>query len=143
MNVNYIAEDETLDEDQQKKEALSCVEEQALNMIDFVHSIADFPFSIVQDGKSHEFVDYTIKKAVGYLESLAESYIIVDMQIQHAAAQQTQKTIVNKQKTTMKQQTSQPGLKNKISLTLADFQSEEGNYEFTVEEEKGNLDVKR
>lgn len=54
-------------------------------MIDFVHSIADYPFSIVQDGKSHDFVSYTIKKAVGYLESLAESYIIVDMQIQHAA----------------------------------------------------------
>lgn len=61
------------------------MEEQALNMIDFVHSIADYPFSIVQDGKSHDFVSYTIKKAVGYLESLAESYIIVDMQIQHAA----------------------------------------------------------
>lgn len=35
-----------------------------------------------------------------------------------------------------------PALKNKISLTYADFQNEEGNYEFTVEEEKGNLDMK-
>lgn len=34
------------------------------------------------------------------------------------------------------------GLKNAISHTYADFQNDEGNYEFTVEEEKGNLDVK-
>jgi hypothetical protein len=55
------------------------VEEQALNMVDFVHSIADYPFSVFQDGKEHSFVSYIIKKAVGYLESLAEAYIIVDL----------------------------------------------------------------
>ena len=68
MHVSYMADD-----DVRGAEALQCVEEQALKMIDFVYSIADFPFIIVDDGKSNEFVNYTIRKAVNYLESLAES----------------------------------------------------------------------
>lgn len=48
-------------------------------MIDFVHSIADFPYAIVDDGKSTDFVGLIIKKAVNFLENLAESYIVVDI----------------------------------------------------------------
>lgn len=101
-------------------------------MVDFVMSIADFPFAIVEDGKSHDFVDYTIKKAVTYLETLAESYIIIDTQRAvdtSPASPPASENPINQTK----------GLKNKISMTFTDFQSEEGNYEFTVEEEKGNV----
>lgn len=79
MLVNFIADEEGSDIGLQRLDALHSVEEQALKMADFIHSIADFPFSICDDGKSHDFVHYMIKKAVRYLEGLAESYIIVDM----------------------------------------------------------------
>lgn len=85
MLVNFIAEEESelslYDAGQQMKqqsEALQSVEEQAMKMIDFVHTLADFPFALVDDGKSNDFVYYMVKKAVAYLEGLAESYIIVD-----------------------------------------------------------------
>lgn len=48
-------------------------------MVDFIQGITDYPFTIVEDGKSHDFVTYTIKKAVNYLETLTESYIIIDL----------------------------------------------------------------
>jgi hypothetical protein len=31
----------------------------------------------------------------------------------------------------------------KISMTIADPDAEDGNYEFTVEEEKGSVDIKK
>ena len=117
MHVSYMADD-----DVRGAEALQCVEEQALKMIDFVYSIADFPFIIVDDGKSNEFVNYTIRKAVNYLESLAESYIVVDMQ-RFAPSPKKSAT--------------------KINMTISDFNNNEGNYEFTVEEEKGNINLKK
>ena len=117
MHVSYMADD-----DVRGAEALQCVEEQALKMIDFVYSIADFPFIIVDDGKSNEFVNYTIRKAVNYLESLAESYIVVDMQ---RFAPSPKKSAI------------------KINMTISDFNNNEGNYEFTVEEEKGNINLKK
>lgn len=131
MNVNFIVEDETLDKAQQRKNALSCVEEQALKMVDFVLSIADFPFTVVQDGKSHDFVDYTIKKAVSYLEALAESYIILD----------TQSTAITEPVASPGSAKSPP-LRNMVSLSIADFDNGEGNYEFTVKEEKGNFNLR-
>jgi len=67
-----------------------------------------------------------VKKAISYLESLAESYIIVDMQQQIAKEQ--------------KEKAPSPP-KNLVSMTIAD--PDEGNYEFTVEEEKGNLNLKK
>lgn len=33
--------------------------------------------------------------------------------------------------------------KKMISMTIADMENEEGNYEFTVEEEKGSLNLKK
>jgi hypothetical protein len=30
-----------------------------------------------------------------------------------------------------------------VSMTITDFDNDEGNYEFTVEEEKGNLNLKK
>ncbi len=60
------------------------MEEQALKLIDFVRDIADYPFTILEDGKNHEYVTYIIGKAVNHLESLAEGYIIVDTQMHHA-----------------------------------------------------------
>ena len=95
MQVSFICEEDDINsEGQSGQDALRCVEEQALKMIDFVHSIADFPFGIVDDGKHHEFVRYSIKKAVTYLESLAESYIIVDMHLkQYSGPQKTTKDV--------------------------------------------------
>jgi len=131
MNVNFIVEDESLDKVQQRKNALSCVEEQALKMVDFVLSIADFPFTVVQDGKSHDFVDYTIKKAVSYLEALAESYIILDTQSSAAAVAEP-----------VTSPTTSPPLGKMVSLSIADFDNGEGNYEYTVENEKNNFNLR-
>lgn len=131
MNVNFIVEDESLDRVQQRKNALSCVEEQALKMVDFVLSIADFPFTVVQDGKSHDFVDYTIKKAVSYLETLAESYIILDTQSSAAAVAGP---------VTSPRTSPPPG--KMVSLSIADFDNGEGNYEYTVGEEKNNINLR-
>jgi hypothetical protein len=107
------------------------VEEQALKIVDFVLSIADFPFTVVQDGKSHDFVDYTIKKAVSYLEALAESYIILDTQSSSAAVADP----------VVSPRTPSP-LSKMVSLSIADFDNREGNYEFTVEEEKNNINLR-
>ena len=115
-------------------------------MVDFVHSIADFPFAIVDDGKSDDFVHYMIKKAVSYLESLAESYIIVDMQqlqqqIQMKSAPSAKGDQDSAGYSPERRQVQKP--KQMISMTIADLEDEDGNYEFTVEEEKGNLNLKK
>jgi hypothetical protein len=44
-----------------------------------VLSLADFPFVLIQDDKNIEAVPYIIRKAVSYLQQLAECFIIVEM----------------------------------------------------------------
>ena len=53
------------------------VEDEALKLMDFIHSLADYPF-ITDCTSNEEAQNYDIKSAVGYLESLADSYMIVD-----------------------------------------------------------------
>jgi hypothetical protein len=56
VHVNYIAEEEGIEKSQQIMDALHCVEDEAMKMVDFVHSLADFPFAMIEDGKHHDFV---------------------------------------------------------------------------------------
>jgi hypothetical protein len=72
---------------------------------------------------------------VCYLETLAESFIIVDMQEQLAA--QNNQTGPGKA-APMVQPQKKEGI---ISVTMGE--EEEGNYEYTVDEEKGNLNLKK
>ena len=76
MQVNYMIED--IQHQGHKDETLKCVEEWSLKIVDFVHSLADFPFVLIQDDKSIESVPYIIRKAVSYLEQLTECFIVVE-----------------------------------------------------------------
>ena len=69
--VSYMIED-------QSDGAMSKVEEEALKLIDFIHSTADYPF--ITDMSSDPNFSFPIKKAISYLENLADSYMLVDYQ---------------------------------------------------------------
>jgi hypothetical protein len=53
--------------------------------VDFIHSLADFPYALIIDDKEIASVSYITKKAVSYLEDLTQSFIIVDMYHQSVA----------------------------------------------------------
>ena len=107
-----------------KDEALKCVEDWSLKIVDFVQSLADFPFVLIQDDKNIESVPYIIRKAVSYLEQLSECFIIVEM-LNHDDLPESP---VNK------------GLVKQVTMTIANGENDdEGNYEFTVDEAKGKL----
>ena len=78
MQVNYLTESDGLQEDN-SQEVLDCVEEWALRITDFIHSLTDFPYSLISDSKDIASVRYIIKKATSYLEDLTQSFIIMDM----------------------------------------------------------------
>jgi hypothetical protein len=55
------------------------VEEWALRITDFIHSLTDFPYALISDSKDIASVRYIINKATCYLEDLTQSFIIMDM----------------------------------------------------------------
>lgn len=52
------------------------VEDEALKLIDFILSTADYPF--ITDITIDPNFTFPIKKAISYLENLADSYMLVD-----------------------------------------------------------------
>jgi hypothetical protein len=78
MQVNYLTDSDGSQEDN-SQEVLDCVEEWALRITDFIHSLTDFPYSLISDTKDIASVRYIIKKATSYLEDLTQSFIIMDM----------------------------------------------------------------
>ena len=120
MQVNYMIED--IQHQGHKDEALKCVEDWSLKIVDFVQSLADFPFVLIQDDKNIESVPYIIRKAVSYLEQLTECFIIVEM-LNH---EDLPESPVNK------------GLVKQVTMTIKNGDKEEDeDSEFTVEEAKG------
>jgi hypothetical protein len=78
MQVNYLTDTNDIDEDN-SLEALNCVEEWALRIVDFIHSLSDFPNALINDAKEIAAIKYIIKKATCYLEDLTQSFIIIDL----------------------------------------------------------------
>ena len=69
MQVNYLTDSDDIYEDN-SQEALECVEEWALRIVDFIHSLSDFPYALIIDQKEIAATHYILKKAVSYMEDL-------------------------------------------------------------------------
>ncbi|CDW90006.1 wd-40 repeat-containing protein [Stylonychia lemnae] len=115
--IGYLIEDG-------KESVMYKVEQEALKQMNFINSMADFPF--ITDGGFKDKRGFNMIKMVDFLENLVESYMQVDFQEQRVS-------IERKETIKAKQQKAKAG--------FIDFDDDEGMLD--TEEKKGDIDVKK